>query len=180
MADPFTGEIRAFGFNYAPMDWAFCDGRPVPVQQNPALFSLIGAIYGGDGKTTFNLPNLQSRVVMGTMAPGSSNKLNLQSGTQLETLTLGQLPNHVHNLAGETTNPQASRAAAPANTVVPNRVFNGTILQKAYSTTATPNTMLSPGAIGPNGGDGAHENLQPYLALNFCICTNGVYPNLQD
>lgn len=177
--DPFIGEIRVFGFNYAPQDWAYCNGQTLPLSQFQALASLIGVTYGGDGKTTIGLPNLMARTPVG-FDSRTQPKPGTATGTESVTLSLSQLPTHNHTMAGEIIATQANFVATPSATALPNLVANGKVTQKAFSTSSTPNTYLSPSAIAPVGGGGTHENRQPFLAINFCICTNGVYPDLQD
>lgn len=176
--DPFIGEIRIFGFNYAPESWAYCDGSVIPMQQSPALYSLIGNIYGGNPNQSIGLPNLQSQVAMGaaTMVNGTYTGLNLSSGAEKVMLTPQQLPSHTHSMGGETTSASANFSNAPGPTVLPNTLFVGTTLQKAYSNVA-PNTYFSPMAISGAGGNGTHENRQPFLSMNFCICIDGIYPS---
>lgn len=178
--DPFIGEIRIFGFNFPPQDWAYCNGQQLPFQQNQALFSLIGGIFGytGNPPTAFNLPNLQSQVVMGAtpMADGNAQYLNKSSGAEKVLLTESQLPNHTHAIGGETIGGAANYANTPGPTVLPNLIFVGNTAQRAY-TSGTPNTYFSPQAISAVGGNGTHENRQPFLTFNFCICTSGVYPD---
>lgn len=178
--DPFIGEIRIFGFNYPPQDWAYCNGQQLPVQQFQALFSLIAGTFGytGNPPTAFNLPNLQSQVVMGAipMQDNNSTAMNQSSGAEKVLLSETQMPNHTHSMGGEIIAGAANYANIPGPTVLPNVVFVGTNGQKSY-TTATPNTAFSPLAISAVGGNGTHENRQPFLTLNFCICTDGIYPD---
>lgn len=177
--DPFIGEIRIFGFNFPPIDWAYCNGQQVAIAQNPALYSIIGAVYGSNGNppTAFNLPNLQSQAVMGAAA-SSAGYLNQSSGTETVQLTLAQLPAHTHAIGGETIGGAANYANTPGPTVLPNLIFVGNTAQRAY-TSGTPNTSFSPQAISAVGGGGTHENRQPFLAFNFCICVNGIYPSFE-
>lgn len=178
MADPFYGEIRLFGFNYPPRDWAFCFGQQIYIQQNPTLYSLIGINYGGDGKTTFNLPNLASRVLMGAEVPtgiGSS----FATGTESVSLSADNVPPHEHAVmaAGPIL---AFTTGTPANnTYMVGAVDNTSgASKKTYSTNASPNATLSPLVVAPTDGPHQpHENRQPYLALNFCISLSGVYPD---
>ncbi|AWK88354.1 phage tail protein [Azospirillum thermophilum] len=178
--DPFIGEIRIFGFDYAPQDWAYCNGQAVPVQQYQALFSLIGNIYGGSGSppTAFNLPNLQSQVPMGA-APMQNNNLtalNQASGAEAVQLTPAQMPTHTHAMGGEVMPQAANQTNTPGPTVLPNVVIVNGKFSSAFSNAAA-NTTFSPIAISGAGGNGVHENRQPFLALNFCICTDGIYPD---
>lgn len=171
MSDQFVGEIRIFGFNYAPVDWAFCDGTVIPVQQNPALFAILGKTYGGDGTTNFALPNLQGRAVMG-QATGKS--LNDPQGTTTVTLAPSQTPQHTHTVYGNTARPVSGvpEGRLPGRFMEAN---NNTFI----ATTAVPApviTQLAPQVVSPVGGNGAHENMQPYTVLNFCIALQGIWP----
>ena len=171
MADPFVAEIRMFGFNFAPRGWAFCNGQLLPLSQNTALFSLLGTTYGGDGKSNFALPNLQGSV---PMHPGQGPGLSLHDlgevgGSETVTLLLSEIPVHPHQLKA---------GADPANAQIPNdqltlaRSSGGS----AYNPTAAGVTQMSGSALAPAGGGLPHNNLQPYLTVNFCIALQGVFP----
>lgn len=175
MATPFTGEIQIFGFDFAPRDWATCDGSLLRIQQHTALYSLIGVTYGGDGRTTFAVPAISGGAVCSTgQGPGLSNRgLGQQFGADKVTLTQAQMPVHVHALntygvrgsAGKVGVPQAGAALTP-----PGR-------SKAFVNESTASEQLfHPSTIGVAGGSTAHENRQPFLAMRFCIATNGVFP----
>ncbi|BDI33580.1 tail Collar domain-containing protein [Capsulimonas corticalis] len=168
MAEPFLSEIRIFSFNYPPKGWAFCNGQLLSIAQNTALFSLIGTYYGGNGQTTFQLPNLQGR------APLHSGPINSAVGTQggeaAHTLTLGEIPTHFHTLQGQnvtatTGSPSSANLAQPVSNV-------GAV----YATTAGDTTM-APQAIANAGNSQPHNNMQPYLTLNFCIALVGIFPS---
>lgn len=182
MADPFYGEIRAFAFDYPPQDWAFCDGQTIPVQQNPALYAVIGNRYGGTTGQNFKLPNLMGHAPMGQgSGPGLTPRtVGQATGTVAVTLTAAQLPPHSHTiavLAGNATTdaptgnflamgnkpasprPQAVSAYAPGPLIAP------------LDTPLAPTTL----SLFPGGGQ-PHSNMQPYLALNLCICLNGEFP----
>lgn len=170
MTDQYLGEIRTFGFNFAPAGWAQCNGQILAISQNTALFSLLGTNYGGDGRTTFGLPNLQGNVPMhwGQGAGLSQYILGQTAGAPTVTLSSSQMPSHNHALQvaeGTATNAPSSSAwlgrADPA---------------KFYTTTGTPSVNLAQGAIGPAGGGSPHPNQQPYLVVNFCIALQGVFP----
>jgi microcystin-dependent protein len=170
MADPFVAEIRIFGFNFAPTGWAFCDGQLMPISQNTALFSLLGTTYGGDGKSTFALPNLQDSA---PMHPGQGPGLSLHDlgetgGTETVTLLQSEIPAHSHSMRAATQDP------ADVKLVNPNATFglsqNGPLYQD------TQNTSLAPQALPPAGGSLPHNNLMPYLVLTFCIALQGVFP----
>jgi len=169
MPEPFVGEIRMFGGNFAPAGWALCDGGLVPISENEALFILIGTAYGGDGEETFALPNLQSRVpIHAGQGPGLQNyTLGEMAGVESVTLTVPQIPIHHHPMVG-TTNAATTRDPVGA---VP-----GQAVPQAYTNRMTA-AAASPQAISPIGGSQPHENLQPYLAINFIISLFGVFPN---
>lgn len=176
--DPFIGEIRIFGFNYAPENWAYCNGQAVSLHQFQALSSLISNIYGGTTNQTVGLPNLQSQVPMGaaTMVDGTFAALNKSSGAEKVQLTLAQLPIHTHSMGGETTGVAANRTSTPSAATLPNTVSVNDVGVPAYSTDV-PNTAFSMYGIAGVGGNGTHENRQPFMAMNFCICLDGIYPN---
>src|SRR3954470_585297 len=169
MADPFVAEIRIFPFNFAPKGWAFCDGQLLPLSQNTALFSLLGTTYGGDGKSNFALPNMQGNA---PMHPGQGPGLSLHDlgevgGSQTVTLLESEIPAHTHSL-------QAS------NQVGTDRTPQGEVLARSagmnlYKASGSI-VMLADQAVTPAGGDQPHNNMQPYLTLNFCIALQGVFP----
>jgi microcystin-dependent protein len=170
MADPFVAEIRIFGFNFAPRGWATCDGQLMPLSQNTALFSLLGTMYGGDGKSTFALPDLQSR---SPMAPGQGPGLSLydlgeSGGSESVTLEQSEIPSHDHSLSGRA---QVGNAPSPSGRVF-SRPFGGGNLYAASSGV----TQMSPQALAPAGSSAPHNNMQPFLTMNFCIALQGVFP----
>src|SRR6266853_2350978 len=173
MADPFVAEIRIFPFNFAPKGWAFCDGQILPLSQNTALFSLLGTTYGGDGKSNFALPDMQGNA---PMHPGQGPGLSLHDlgeigGSETVTLLESEIPAHNHNIA--THNLDAGGLQNPAPTVLLAKSAQG----NAYQTNTSANlTQLAFQALAPAGGDQPHNNMQPYLTLNFCIALQGVYP----
>ena len=169
MSQPFIGEIRMFGGNFAPAGWAFCDGQLIPISENDALFTLIGTTYGGDGQETFALPNLQSRVPIhaGTGPSGTTYQLAEMAGTEQETLTVQQIPSHTHAFLGSTT---AATLTSPKDSVV------ATSAQVAYLTIATASVAMNANAITPAGGSQPHENCQPFLCINFIISLFGIFP----
>lgn len=167
MSDPFLGEIRIFGFNFAPRGWAFCNGQLLSISQNAALFSLLGTTYGGDGQTTFALPNLQSRVpIHFGQGPGLSNyTLGESAGTETVTLTQNQIAAHSHLVNASNGDPSTTRPA--------NGLPSG---GGAYAASSDGSTM-SPGMVANAGGSQPHTNIQPYLVLNFCIALQGIFPS---
>ncbi len=174
MAEPFIGEICCFGFNFAPRDWAQCNGQAIPISQYEALYTILGTIYGGDGVTTFALPNLQGRIPMhwGTGSGGLNTVIGEPLGTTTVTLTSSQMPQHNHMIAAGTVQNASQRSAGPSQTSYLSQ-SKGTLL---YQTNPTINESFSPRAISPYGNSQPHENMQPYLTLNFCISLFGVYP----
>jgi microcystin-dependent protein len=176
MADPFYAEIRMFGFNYAPLDWAFCDGSQLQVVNNQALYALLGNLYGGTAMQTFNLPNLQSRVPQGVLNGTSPSFFGVQTGSESVTLAAGQIAPHDHPLNGQVPSATSQFAATPGPTVVPSSITSNLKSVKAFSSNATPDASFDANMLQPTGGGGAHENRQPYLAVSFCICTSGIFP----
>jgi microcystin-dependent protein len=171
MADPFVAEIRIFGFNFAPRGWAFCNGQLLPISQNTALFSLLGTTYGGNGQSTFALPNLQGSAPMFFgQGPGLSLRdLGEASGSQTITLDNTTMPSHKH---GEIVRPTAL-ASGQLNTPVNN--FGSRSNSRPYNATG-PNGAMGTSAVQNQGSGGPHNNLMPYLTLNFCIALQGVFP----
>jgi microcystin-dependent protein len=178
MSEPYVGEIRCFGFNFAPLGWAFCNGQLMAISQNEALYQLIGTIYGGDGVNSFALPNLQGRVPMHW---GNSPQLNTTIGqplgTSMVTLAVAQMPAHQHSVTAMSvpSGGVVDRVAKPTTTSFlsesqpPNGVYD--------TMSPTLNASFSPKAISSTGGSLPHENMQPYLVLNFCISLFGVFPS---
>jgi microcystin-dependent protein len=171
VADPFVAEIRIFGFNFPPRGWAQCNGQLMPISQNTALFSLLGTTYGGDGKSTFALPDLEGRA---PMQPGQGPGLSLRDlgesgGAESVTLLGSELPAHQHQSMQASTQP--GNTSTPAGGVYA-RVFGG---GTAYADNAS-NAQMAVQGIGPTGGSLPHNNMQPYLTLNFCIALQGVFP----
>jgi microcystin-dependent protein len=160
MAEAFLGEIQIYAFDFAPRGWAFCNGQLFPIAQNSALFSLLGTMYGGDGITTFGLPNLRGRA-----AVHSPNFLGEHIGTENHTLSLSEIPQHTHVYNASSS---AGTAAIAANNAFASSSTN------LYATQGSPAIMP---ALNPTGGSQPHNNMQPYLVLNFCIATTGLYPS---
>lgn len=176
MSDPFIGEVRAFGFNFTPRGWASCQGQLLPISQNTALFSLLGTQYGGNGTVNFALPNLQGRAVIGVgSGPGRTPQTVGQTGGQpTVTLLSAEMPSHTHVLnAGQLSAPNpAQNVATPTTGALPGLSSPNNV----YIAPVTPNTNLIPSSISTVGGSQAHENMQPFLAINYCIATQGVFP----
>jgi microcystin-dependent protein len=174
MSDQYVGEIRAFGFNFAPYGWFQCNGQVLPISAYTALFAVIGTFYGGNGTTNFQLPNLQGSVPMhwGLSPSGTSYDVGETVGTTNVTLNSSQVPSHSHILQiAEGTG--ATRSSVPTTATWLGTAEPG----KCYIATGSPNVTLSPSAIGPNTGGGLpHENMQPFLTINFCIAWNGAFP----
>ncbi|MDQ4124123.1 MAG: tail fiber protein [Actinomycetota bacterium] len=171
MADPFVAEIRIFPFNFAPKGWAFCNGQLLPISQNTALFSLLGTTYGGDGKSTFALPDLQGSAAMHPDADGSQFPLGGQGGSDTVTLLQSEIPVHTHTAQAFNTLPGTTGAPAPTNSL--SRSADG----NAWQSNASANLVqMNPQMIGLSGGSLPHNNMQPYLTLNFNIALQGVFP----
>jgi microcystin-dependent protein len=171
MADPFVAEIRIFPFNFAPKGWAFCNGQLMPISQNTALFSLLGTTYGGDGRSTFGLPNLQGSA---PMHPGQGPGLSLYDlgevgGSETVTLLATEMPVHSHAL-------NASNQPGEDPTPGPAEALARSVGASLYQTTTTPVVAMSPNQVGVVGGSLPHNNMMPYLTLNFCIALQGVFP----
>jgi microcystin-dependent protein len=164
MAEPFLSEIRIMSFNFAPKGWAMCNGQLLPINQNQALFSLLGTNYGGDGRVNFALPDLRGRV---PIHAGVSHTLAERAGEQAHTLTLAELPTHSH--AGN-----ASSASSGGNDNPTGR-FLGSANNMYHSPASL--TAMNPGTITNSGGSQAHLNMQPFLTLTFCIALQGIFPS---
>jgi microcystin-dependent protein len=170
MSDPFIGEILIFGGNFAPRNYMFCNGALLPIAQNTALFSLVGTTYGGDGRSTFGVPDLQARHVIGPgTGPGLSNvRWGERAGAADVTLSAGNLPSHSHTLNAST---DRANAPGPGGNVLADPT-RGNIYQ-----TGAANTAMSASSIGNSGGGQSFNILNPYLAVNHCIALNGTYPS---
>jgi len=177
MSNPFLAEIRIFPFNFAPLGWAFCNGQILPLSQNTALFSLLGTTYGGDGKSNFALPNFQGSVPMFYgQGPGLSlYDIGQQAGSDTVTLLSGELPLHSHSINATTV---AGTTDDPNNNMPSdgNWASGGASGKVQYYSAQAPAAQLNPLAIAPAGGSLPHNNLMPYLTLNFCIALQGVFP----
>jgi microcystin-dependent protein len=170
MSDQFLAEIRIFPFNFAPTGWAFCDGQLMPISQNTALFALLGTYYGGDGKSTFALPDMQGNAPMQTgQGAGLSERfLGEMSGVESITLLVSEIPVHTHTMRAS---PDPGDNTVPAPAISLAGASGGNI----YSTTNN-GQMLAFQALPPAGGGLPHNNMQPYLTLNFCIALQGIFP----
>lgn len=171
MSEPFIAEIRVFAGNFAPRGWAFCNGQLLPVSQNTALFSLIGTTYGGDGRTTTALPNLQGRAPMHPgRGPGlTARRLGERGGVDAVTLSEAQMPSHTHSFVG--VDRRADSGIAVGNAVAEPRDGN------LYQTTSQNLVELSDQTLPNTGGSQPHNNLQPFLTINFIIALVGLYPS---
>ena len=164
MSEPFLAEVRIVGFNFAPRGWAFCDGQILPINQNQSLYSLLGTTYGGDGRTSFALPDMRGRVPIHV---GEGHREGQKSGEETHTLTAAEVPNHDHVLRATDDN-------ATSNTPAGN-VFG----RSTFSVYIDPSNLvgMNSAAVANVGGGQAHENMMPYLALNFCIALQGLFPS---
>jgi microcystin-dependent protein len=183
MSEPFLSEIRLMSFNFAPKGWALCNGQFMPINQNQALFSLLGTTYGGDGRVTFALPDLRSRVPIhfGTGFGGSNHTLGERGGQEAHTLTISELPAHIHQMRGDGTTAAASNAivAAAGNALgqTTGVASQGSgFAANIYSTNAATGA-LAPQSVGNTGGSQPHENRQPFLVLSYCIALQGIFPS---
>ena len=177
MSEPFIAEIRIFAGNFAPRGWAFCDGQLLPIANNSALFSLIGTTYGGDGRTTTALPNLQGRAAMHPgRGPGlTSRRLGERVGVETVTLSEAQIPNHNHSLYANAIQPD--RFEDGGGTPNSNKVIANSAGGTAYHEGANNLVSLNSSALDSSGGSKAHTNMQPFLTLNFIIALTGLYPS---
>ncbi len=168
MSEPFLAEVRIVGFNFAPRGWAFCDGQILPINQNQSLYSLLGTTYGGDGRTSFALPDVRGRSPMhvGRSDGGQDHRLGQKSGEETHTLSAAEMPNHDHVLQATNTN---------GNNPLP----GGNLLAAFLNGYRNPDNLTSirSGSVTNVGGGQAHDNMMPYLALNYCIALQGLFPS---
>ncbi len=168
MPEPYVGEIRMFGGNFAPAGWMFCEGQSLPISENEVLFQLIGTTYGGDGEETFNLPNLSSRIPIHMGSRGATYQIGEMAGTEQETLTVQQIPIHTHALVATTSTGTLSDPTGNLLCDSPNI--------KLY-TAQSPSQNLANNAVTSVGGSQPHDNTQPFLCVNFIISLFGVFPS---
>jgi microcystin-dependent protein len=166
VAEPFLSEIRIMSFGFPPKGWAECNGQMLPINQNQALFSLLGTTYGGNGQTTFGLPDLQARTPMHV---GSGHSLGERGGEPAHTLAGPEMPQHTHTLAGSTS--------ATGGSASPNNAYLGGGNNVYAAANAGTTTALTAASVASVGGGQAHLNMQPYLALTFCIALQGIFPS---
>jgi microcystin-dependent protein len=183
MAEPFLGQIELFAFQFAPRGWALCAGQIMPIQQNQALFALLGTTYGGNGTTTFALPDLRGRVPMGQGAGQglTSRVLGEAIGEPSHTLTIGETPPHSHAVQAISNPNLANNTDTPGPTVVLAQTIGrdkggNSIAVSIYAPDSAPNQALAPASIGSIGGN-PHANTMPYLAVNACIALVGIFPS---
>lgn len=169
MAEPFLSEIRIFSFVFAPKGWALCNGQLLPINQNQALFSLLGTTYGGDGRVNFALPDLRARVPLHT---GNSHTLGERAGEQAHTLTISEMPAHNHPVNVYDNSDVNSNANSAAGAFYARTADASTL----YSS-GNANNAMNAGVIGNTGGSQAHLNMQPFLTLSFCIALQGIFPS---
>ncbi len=176
MSEPFIGEIQMFGFNFNPRNWAYCNGATLPISQNTALFALIGTRYGGNGQTTFQLPNFAARAGCEQgQGPGLSERvLGETFGVSSVTLISTEIPVHNHGVNAFAQRDATKKSGSPSNNSALSTLGSNTA--RPFND-ASPNTTFAPNMISPNQGGGfPHENQQPYLGVNFCIALQGVFP----
>lgn len=177
MSEPFIGEIQMFGFYFNPRNWAYCNGATLPISQNTALFALIGTIYGGNGTTTFQLPNFAARAGCEQgQSPGLSERvLGETFGVNTVTLISTEIPVHNHGVNAFAQSDRAKKSDTPGNNSALSTLGSNTA--RPFND-ASPSTTFAPNMISPNQGGGfPHENQQPYLGVNFCIALQGVFPS---
>jgi microcystin-dependent protein len=178
MTEPFIGQIQPFGFNFNPRGWAFCNGATLPIQQNTALFALLGTQYGGNGQTTFQLPNLAGRAAaqQGTGPGLSARSIGQSFGVNTVTLTTQEMPGHSHAVTYYAQTDTSKRTSTPASNVALSVPTSSEVFP--FVGAGSPvNTQFAPTMLQPSGGGQPHANQQPYLAVNFCIALQGIFPS---
>ena len=179
MGTPFMSEVKIISWNFAPQGWAFCNGQFLPINQNQALFSLLGTTFGGDGRVNFALPDMRSRIPLSF----DQNILGTRAGEENHTVNLSEMPVHVHQMKADGTTAAGSNTSSPGSsgtTVLGNSGGTqspGAAFSISIYSNATPSSGLAPGVISNTGGSQAHTNIQPYLTLNFCIALQGIFPS---
>lgn len=166
MSEPFLAEVRIVAFNFAPRGWAFCDGQILPINQNQSLYSLLGTTYGGDGRTSFALPDLRGRVPIHV---GGGHTLGQKTGEEAHTLAVNEIPQHMHVH-------QASDTVADEQVPAGNVLARSTATDPIWAAPSAPQNLAG-GTVTNTGGGQAHNNLQPYLTLSFCIALQGLFPS---
>jgi microcystin-dependent protein len=174
MSEAYIGEIRAFGFNFAPYGWMFCNGQLLAINQYQALFSILGTTYGGNGTSNFAVPNLQGQVPMHWGTGPTNTVIGEVQGTTTVTLLQAQLPLHQHPISSASTTVSVERTAMPTSTTFIGDAKGG---NPYLNPPVTTNAPFSPKAISQMGGTTPHDNMSPYLVLNFCMCFNGIFPS---
>lgn len=176
MSQPFMGEIRAFGFGFAPKAWAMCNGQLLSIQQNQALFSLLGTNYGGNGTTNFALPDLRGRAALSFgQGPGLSNYvIGEPTGTENVTLLSTQIPQHTHLWAA---NSAAGDVFTPAGNFLAGAIDTAGLAQNTYGAAGGATVPLATGMLAATGNNTGHQNMQPYLVVNYCIALQGIFPS---
>ena len=168
MSEPFLAEVRIVGFNFAPRGWAFCDGQILPINQNQSLYSLLGTTYGGDGRTSFALPDLRGRTPIHVgSSNGAAHLLGQKSGEETHTLSGAEMPNHDHVARASSVDGTTPVPTGHVLAQTPSRIYND----------PTNLVSLRSGTVANVGGGQAHDNMQPYLAVNFCIALQGLFPS---
>lgn len=181
--DAFLGEVRILGFNFAPQGWALCNGATLPVQQNGALFSVIGTYFGGNGQSTFCLPNFQGSTPVGVGSGPSLTPrvLGEAVGSRAVTLNAAEAPSHTHTLQVFEERSITTTVDTPSATVAVSRLVQnagGSVTNiNTFLSAGSPNALMNPASISVLGGNQPHDNTQPWLAMNFCICMSGEYPS---
>ena len=163
MSEQFLGEIRMFSFNFPPRGWATCNGALLPINQNQALFSLLGTFYGGDGRTTFGLPDLRDRAPM--HLDGGNHTIGQRAGEATHVLSVAELPSHTHGVSGRAT----------ASTASPSGALWAASSHLSFA--SSPNTPMAAAAVAPTGGGQAHDNMPPFLVIKFGIAVTGIFPS---
>lgn len=180
MSTPYLGQIQPFPYNFAPRFWAFCNGQQLSIAQNTALFSLLGTTYGGNGVTTFALPDLRGRAPMhfGTAPGGGSYVQGQVAGTETVTLIINQLPAHNHSFSGTNANSDSKRPVTGSAYAQTTTAASASPGDNFYAPAGSPTvTALAAGTLGALGGNQPHSNMQPYLTISWCIALSGVFPS---